>query len=140
MRYVVNLLVLIGIVTLAGCASTGANRQQSGAALGSVNPQLVEVLGDGLIGTITDAQLSSGERKMALEAEYRALEYGTTGDPVKWRNLWSGRSGEVLAAQPYRVGAQDCRPYSHTLTGSGVPSVVRGTACRNPDGSWTPLI
>ena len=56
---------------------------------------------------------------------------------VTWQG--SGESGEVVAAQPYRVGSQNCRQYKHTVTAGGTTQTARGTACRNADGSWTPL-
>ncbi|MCR5858930.1 hypothetical protein [Mesorhizobium sp. J428] len=58
---------------------------------------------------------------------------------MAWGDKGSGRYGEVAAAQPYRVGSQDCRQYTHTVTLGGAQNVARGTACRNSDGSWTPL-
>ena len=62
------------------------------------------------------------------------------GDLVTWQGRSAGLAGQVVASQPYRVGSQDCRQYTHTVTaGTAAPSVVRGTACRNPDGSWTLL-
>jgi surface antigen len=79
------------------------------------------------------------DRRIALEAEYRALEYTQSGQPATWKSDRSGRYGTVVAAQPYRVGSQDCRQYSHTVFFSGQSRNARGTACRNPDGSWTPL-
>mgnify|MGYP001144875578 CR=1 FL=1 len=86
---------------------------------------------------ISGCATSSGDRRKALEAEYRALEYGQGGQAVAWKG--ESQSGEVVAAQPYRVGSQDCRQYSQTVFTGGTPLVARGTACRNPDGSWTPL-
>ena len=55
---------------------------------------------------------------------------------------WKGEIGQlwqVVAAQPYRVGSQDCRQYTHTVVQDGQTKTARGTACRNADGSWTPL-
>ncbi|MBU2192983.1 MAG: hypothetical protein KJ796_16355, partial [Alphaproteobacteria bacterium] len=72
-------------------------------------------------------------------AEYRALEYTPAGDGVEWASASAGVGGEVTAAQPYRVGSQDCRQYTHSVSSGGVKQTARGTACRNPDGSWTPL-
>ena len=47
-----------------------------------------------------------------------------------------GRAGTVRPAQPYRVGSQDCRQYTHVIQVNGGPREARGTACRNEDGSW----
>jgi surface antigen len=80
---------------------------------------------------------SDSDKQRALEAEYRALESAAVGQPV----VWSGRkiSGKVVAAAPYQVGSQNCRQYTHTLTADGKDTVTRGAACRNNDGSWSPL-
>jgi surface antigen len=45
----------------------------------------------------------------------------------------------VVAAAPYQVGSQNCRQYTHTITVDGKDTVSRGSACRNNDGSWSPL-
>jgi surface antigen len=98
---------------------------------------IIKALGGGLVGT-TQAELSGPERGQALEAEYKALEYAQAGQAQMWGDV-AGRHGEVRAATPYRVGSQDCRQYTHTLVLTGPPQVLRGTACRNSDGSWTLL-
>lgn len=140
-----------GIVALAlslgGCATsnTGASGV-SGFAGQPTRPSaqpagqaIIKAMAGGLIGGNVGTGLSSNEKVQALEAEYRALEYSQPGQPVAWGDKGSGRYGEVAAAQPYRVGSQDCRQYTHTVTLGGAQNVARGTACRNSDGSWTPL-
>jgi len=92
----------------------------------------------GLIGGAIGSGMTESDRRIALQAEYRALEYTPAGNAVEWQGS-GGRSGAVTAAQPYRVGSQDCRQYSHTVSAGGQKQMARGTACRNPDGSWTPL-
>jgi surface antigen len=92
----------------------------------------------GLIGGTLGSGLKESDRSTALQAEYRALEYTPAGAAVEWQGAGS-LSGAVTAAQPYRVGSQDCRQYAHTVARGGQKQTARGTACRNPDGSWTPL-
>jgi surface antigen len=82
--------------------------------------------------------LGRGDIRKALEAEHRALEYAASGQSVAWTGSF-GRSGDVTPAQPYRVGSQDCRQYTHRLVVDGTTRTARGTACRNADGSWTTL-
>ncbi|MGB6119736.1 MAG: hypothetical protein WBF87_16090 [Mesorhizobium sp.] len=137
-----QLLVLSAALALAGCATSTPSNSIVGGFVGPTpRPQapagraIIAALGGGLIG---GAQLSGAERSQALEAEYKALEYTPVGQPVLWGDL-QGRRGEVRAAQPYRVGSQDCRQYTHTIVLTGQPQMVRGTACRNPDGSWSVL-
>ena len=100
---------------------------------------IIKSMGGGLIGGSIGTGLSDDEKARALEAEYRALEYGQGGQPVTWKGASTGTYGEVIAAQPYRVGSQDCRQYVHTVFQDAQPKKARGTACRNADGSWTPL-
>jgi surface antigen len=100
---------------------------------------IAEAMAGGLIGRTLGEDLDRGDRQRALEAEYRALEYTASGESVTWQG--DGRlSGQVMAAPPYRVGSQNCRQYTHTVSQNGVERVGRGTACRNEDGSWTPLV
>jgi surface antigen len=93
----------------------------------------------GLIGGAIGAGLSDADKQLALEAEYRALEYSQAGQPVAWKGEDESIAGEAKAAQPYRVGSQDCRQYTQTVFRAGQARTARGTACRNSDGSWTPL-
>jgi surface antigen len=39
----------------------------------------------------------------------------------------------------YAQGALTCRQYTHTIYVNGQPQAARGTACKNPDGSWSPV-
>lgn len=108
-----------------------------GSAAQKPETSLLASLGNGLLGSSAN-QLSAADRRKALEAEYRALEYSPAGKAVSWSGSGSN-SGDVTAAQPYQVGSQNCRQYSHSFTIGGTQQTSRGTACRNPDGSWTPL-
>ncbi len=99
---------------------------------------LITALNGGLVSRAENVQLDAGSRRKALEAEYRALEGAPTGQAIHWQG--NAVSGDVVAAAPYQVGSQNCRQYTQKLTGQTAPTVVRGVACRNDDGSWTPLI
>lgn len=129
------LLVAVG---LSGCNTTkGAS---SGSLFSSGKPSasaaFITALQGGIVGR-TGVALSDSDKQRAVEAEYRALEGAAVGQPV----VWSGRnvSGKVIAAAPYQVGSQNCRQYTHTVTADGKDTVARGSACRNDDGSWSPL-
>jgi len=128
---------------LSGCATGGLSRPEAAspaAAAAQTEQQPVGgIIGGGLIMSEIGADLSRRERRTAIDAEYQALESTPAGQPVTWRDERSGRGGTVTAAQPYRVGSQDCRPYSHMIVANGSSRTARGTACRNPDGSWTLL-
>ena len=111
----------------------------SGPATPAAPETIISAMDGGLIGGSIGSGLRESDRRTALQAEYRALEYSPAGKAVDWQGSGGGVTGSVTAAQPYRVGSQDCRQYTHTVSSRGQNQTARGTACRNPDGSWTPL-
>lgn len=138
----VSLLVAVsGCTTLGGKGPAVAALPPSAAkpSGGKVGTSIVSAMNGGLIGGSIGSGLSDGEKRSALEAEYKALEYTASGQKVTWKGDQASRYGEVVPAQPYRVGSQDCRQYTHTVYNGGAGVTARGTACRNADGSWTPL-
>ena len=128
---------------VSGCSTTGSATGRTSAAAGPTTPAapetIISAMDGGLIGGAIGSSLREGDRRTALQAEYRALEYTPAGKSVDWQGSGGGVTGSVTAAQPYRVGSQDCRQYMHAVSNEGRNQTARGTACRNPDGSWTPL-
>lgn len=139
---------VMAVLALSACSTTGvvggnpaaqAFANTTRPADQPVGAAIVEAMAGGLIGELGGADLDSRDRRRALEAEYRALEYMQAGQGVSWGRAGSDRYGEVVAGSPYRVGSQDCRQYKHTIQIDKRSRTARGTACRNTDGSWTPL-
>jgi surface antigen len=58
---------------------------------------------------------------------------------VAWRNPDSGRYGSVVPGPAYQSNGMNCRQFTHTIYIDGRPQTARGTACRNPDGTWQPV-
>ena len=112
----------------SGSAGT-ADRAAASAAL--TNAELSR-----LIGSKIGAALNDDDRRLAYEAQIKALESGSPGAPMPWRNPASGRFGNIVPGPAYdRKGAQ-CRGYSHSVTIGGQLEIARGTACRSTDGIW----
>jgi surface antigen len=144
----IRVALVSALLAVSGCTTTGsggpggtimpppASNPPSG---GKVATTIISAMGGGLVGGSIGSGLTDREKRSALEAEYKALEYTASGQTVTWKSGESARYGEVVAAQPYRVGSQDCRQYTHTVFAGGAGATARGTACRNADGSWTPL-
>jgi surface antigen len=84
-----------------------------------------------LIGTKIGAALNDDDRRLAYEAQIKALESGSPGAPMPWRNPASGRYGNIVPGPAYDRG------YSHSVTISGQLEIARGTACRSADGVWS---
>jgi len=138
-------LLLLFALALGGCDLTSRGGAGEGALSGSksagdaatASSALTNVELSRLIGSKIGSVLTDDDRKLAYEAQIRALETGSPGAPMPWRNPASGRYGNIVPGPAYdRKGAQ-CRGYSHSVTIGGQLEIARGTACRGPDGAWS---
>ncbi|AMN41419.1 RT0821/Lpp0805 family surface protein [Rhodoplanes sp. Z2-YC6860] len=143
-------------VSLAGCAADSGPKEAGGTLVGAGAGALIgNAIGGaagnraagtiagaaigGLIGNRVGAAMDDEDKRRAYEAQMQALEAGPSGAPVAWRNPDSGRYGSVVPGAAYQANGMNCRPYTHTIYIDGRPQTTRGTACRNPDGTWTAL-
>ena len=132
---------------LAGCAGpnqaggtlvgAGAGAIVGGAIGNSPGSVAVGAVVGGLIGNTIGAGLDARDRRAAMDAEYQALEYGRPGVPVQWHGQKG--FGDVTPGTSYQVNDYNCRDYTDTVYINGQPQVARGTACRQPNGSWQPV-
>lgn len=130
---------LFAALALSGCSTTGSlggGKSLFSSAKPPASATFINALDGGIVER-TGVKLSDSDKQRALEAEYRALETSPLGQPVAWKGR--NASGEVVPAAPYQVGSQNCRQYTHIVTVDGKPTTARGAACRNDDGTWTPL-
>lgn len=104
----------------------------SGRVLGAVAGSVI----GGIIGHDIGRQLDDRDRRIAQQAEYDAFERGYAGRPYRWRSERSNRYGEIVPGDRYNRGGRDCRDYTHTIYIDGRPQAMRGTACRERDGTW----
>ncbi len=142
-------LALIAPLGIAGCA----NNEEGGTAIGAITGAIVgnqfgrgsgkvaatmagAVIG-GIVGNSIGRDLDARDRELAREAEYDAWERGAPGKPVRWTNPDNGRRGEIVAEGYYNRGGSRCRNFVHTVWINGRRQQMRGTACRNHDGTWT---
>jgi surface antigen len=150
-------LAAIGIVGCAGNPETGTGpKENTGTAVGAIACALIgsQIGGGtgeriaagvagaaigGLIGNRIGASMDDEDKRRAYEAQMQALESGPSGRPVPWRNPDSGRYGNIVPGPSYQQAQGTCRQYTHTIYIDGRPQVARGAACRNPDGTWTPV-
>jgi surface antigen len=148
------LAVALVPVLLAGCSGDGPNKQDAGLAVGAVAGGILgnqigkgsgrvaataigAVIG-GIVGSEVGRSMDQQDRMLAQQAEFDALERGQSGVVRQWKNPDNGRFGEVVPSRPYKRNAADCRDYTHKIyLDNGQPQVMRGTACRNQDGTWT---
>ncbi len=146
-------IALVG-ASLVGCSANSGPKEVGGTAAGAVAGGLIgnaiggsagnrlagTVIGatlGGLIGNRIGAALDDEDRRRAYAAQMQALESGPSGAPVSWRNPDSGRYGDVVPGPAYQADGRVCRQFTDTYFIDGKPQAERGTACRNPDGTWT---
>ena len=139
-------------VMLAGCGPDGPTKADTGLAVGAIAGGILgnqvgrgggrvaataigAVVG-GIVGNEIGRSLDRQDRLLAQQAEYSALERGRSGERIPWRNPDNGRYGEVIAGAPFERSGENCREYTHRIFIDGRPQVMRGLACRNPDGTW----
>lgn len=140
-------------LSLAACGPEGPSKADTGLAVGALAGGILgnqvgkgggrvaataigAVLG-GIVGSEIGRSMDATDRMLAQQAEYEAFERGQSGVVRTWKNPDNGRYGEVVPTRPYKRGNLDCRDYTHKIYIDGQPQAMRGTACRNPDGTWS---
>lgn len=145
MRFSV-VVAVAGALSVSACANSGivtgtvpgANTGRvigSPVEAGAGEPTIGPVEG-GLMGAEVGRSLADADRPLALKAEYEALEYGQPGQTTDWRSRNGEVHGSVSVGGVAQVNRLDCRQYVHNIWIGGRLRVVRGTACRRPDGVW----
>jgi surface antigen len=148
---------LLAIALMLTACGPDASKQDTGTVLGAVAggvlgnavgqgrggraaATIVGAVVGGIVGSEIGRSMDERDRRLAQQAEYDAFERGQQGVVVSWRNPDSGRYGEITPGASYRRayegGYWDCRDYTHKIYIDGRPQYMRGTACRNPDGTW----
>jgi surface antigen len=122
--------------TLVGAVAGGLIGSQVGKGSGKVPATIVGAFLGGVIGSNIGAKMDEADRRAAMQAQYRALEFGAPGSSTPWRNAQNGHHGTIVPGAPYRTVDRHCRDYTHTIYIDGRPETLQGKACRNPDGTW----
>ena len=149
-RLTQGIATLMLLVLTAGCATMEDNPKTSigafgGAAFGGLiaaaagggGPAIAgAVIGGALLGGLAGNMLDQRDKRMAAEAQQRALETAPTGGPVAWTNPDTGHSGTVTPTRTYHSDRGYCREFQNTVVIDGKNENAYGTACRQPDGSW----
>jgi surface antigen len=141
---------MLAAVLLMGCESTGPKTTVGGlggaaaggllaAALGGKGEAIAAgVILGGLLGGAIGDRLDAADRAQAQAAAARALESVPSGQSVTWHNPDSGHTGTVMPVRTYQTASgQYCREYQQTITIGGEKHQSYGTACRQPDGTWS---
>lgn len=153
MKIKLFLTMILLSVTLSACSAQDFNKENTGTVLGALGGGVIgskfgkgngqlwatgagAVLG-GLAGKTIGKQLDERDQMLqnqAFEKSYSA----PVGKSIKWNNPNTGNNGTVTTTREgYADDNQYCREYQQTIIVAGKKETAVGTACKNPDGSWT---
>lgn len=155
------LALLLSACAASETSSTGP-KQTAGAAVGAVGGAVLggmagDALGGGgknaiaigtgaalggiaglLMGSSVGESLDRADRMYAERSWNRAMA-APVGEQIVWENPESGNSGYTVATRQGSVPStgQSCREYTTKIKVGGKDETLVGTACRNPDGTWS---
>jgi surface antigen len=140
LRRISSFSLCLAVLALAGCAGTSGPEVSAVSALAPVGPSETAGGVASFPADLAVVGLDAADRRAAETALADAMENGRIGVPVAWRNARSGHSGEIVPGAGYQVNTYDCRGFTETVVAGGRAQTLRGTACKQADGSWKPLV
>jgi surface antigen len=158
---VAALVLVVGACTAPEASDIGP-KQATGAAVGAVGGAVLGGLagnaigGDGknavaigtgaalggigglLLGSAAGESLDRADRLYAQQSWNRAMQ-GPLGEPIVWENPETGNSGQTVATRQGQLASSGiaCREYTTKVKVGGKSETLVGTACQNPDGTWS---
>lgn len=129
-----RILFLISFLWFAGCAADPDKAlNSSGLGVGNVPPETALAF---TANRDFGQSLNQSDKEKLTEAEFRALNYGSSGVPMDWKGSSADTSGSVLVFQPFKVGGSRCRRFQHNVLSGSKSETVAGTACIRESGAW----
>src|SRR5206468_7417746 len=143
-------VLLLVVIASSGCSTVEQNPKTAigglgGAAFGGLIAAAAggggaaiagAVIGGALLGGLVGNMLDERDKRLAAEAQQKALETAPTGKPVAWTNPDTGHTGTITPTKTYQANGSYCREFQSNVVIDGKPDKAWGTACRQPDGSW----
>ena len=125
--------------TLIGAAIGGLVGSQFGGGTGNKVAIGAGVLAGGFLGNKVGKSLDCQDQQYHYDTTQNALETQQTGETSNWVNPDSGHSGEVTPTRTYTSEGQPCRDFTQTIYLDDEVEEIKGTACRQDDGTWKPV-
>jgi len=115
---------------LLGNAISRGPQRGAGTAVGAI-------LGGVVGGSIGSNSLNCEDRSYEIDTYYSGFEAGRPHARYDWRSQRSDAYGYLEVGDYYRDRAgYRCTTYTQQIYVHGRPELARGTACRQPDGTW----
>jgi surface antigen len=110
----------------------GVLGSQIGRGKGRTAATIAGVLVGAYLGGKIGRNMDANDQRQA----YGALENNRSNQPSSWHNPDSNRDYAVTPTNTYQTADGYCRDYTTEVNIDGKREVARGTACREPNGSW----
>jgi surface antigen len=120
----------IGMVS--GAVLGGVIGHQIGGGSGNTIATIGGAALGGFIGSRIGRKMDQDDQRKAAQA----LETAPDQRASSWRNPNTGQAYSVTPTRTYEGAAGPCRDFETTTEIDGRKETVRGTACRQADGSW----
>ena len=132
------LVACIAALTLCACATNKQAGTWIGAAAGAVVGGLIEdeaaaVAAGAVVGGLVGRMIGT---RMDNKRTAQALEDNAPYQSSAWTNDETGGSYQITPEAFFDQGDTPCRNFELVQNIDGHDEVVRGTACRQPDGTW----
>jgi surface antigen len=118
--------------TVIGGVAGAALGNQFGRGAGNVAMTAVGAIAGAYIGGAIGQNMDDTDRLKAQQA----LESTRTNESSSWTNPDNGNRYTVTPTRTYNESGRACREYTTNAYIDGRKEVIRGTACRQSDGSW----
>lgn len=122
--------------TILGAIGGALLGSQVGSGGGRVVATVVGALAGAWIGSEIGKSLDAQERQRHRDTAQAALDDNEAGETATWANSETGHSGTTTPGDTFTRNGQTCREFEQTVTVDGETEIARGTACKQPDGSW----
>jgi surface antigen len=141
----------LALALLAACESQPTKEDigmATGAVLGGVighqigggSGKTVATIGGAALGAFVGSRVGRNMDRGDRARTTQALDKSADGESTTWRNDETGMHYSVTPTRTYQVDSGGrCRDFTTVAPIDGSDVVVRGTACRQPDGTWKSL-
>ena len=108
-----------------------------GSTIGSGDGRVAAAVAGALVGAFVGSNIGESMDELDRVQASRALERAPTGTPVAWTNPDSGSRYEVTPTRTYYDNPQTlCREFTTEAWIEGKREKLKGSACRQSDGTW----
>jgi len=144
-QFVAPLLI---VPLLFACESYTPTREEFGMATGAIlggvighqfgggHGKTVATIGGAALGAFVGSRVGRTMDRNDQLKTAQALETSRDGQATTWRNAGSGQQYSVTPTRTYGASSSQCRDFTTVTEIEGRQEVVRGSACKQPDGTW----